>query len=210
MNPHDQLFGIYVRGSSPIHRLSVGWKYLLVLLGTIPTLLAQQWWLAVGVWLVAVGVLLVARLPLRPAFWVGPGLWLLFALLIAYHSITKHWLVGVTLAVNLYACLLLSRVLTLTTPAPVLIDALGRVARPLDWAPLRRHGLSSARFALAVALMIRSIPYLVGLFGDVRDAARARGLERHWLARVAPVVIGAVAYAHRTGDALMARGLGDE
>ncbi len=210
MNPHDQLFGLYVPGRSVIHRVGVGWKYLLVLLGTIPTLLAQQWWLAAGVLLVAVGALLVARLPARPAFWAGGGFWLLLVVLIAYHSITRHWLVGLTLAANLYACLLFSRVLTLTTPAPVLIDALVRVARPLDWAPLRRHGLSSERFGLAIALMIRSIPYLVGLFGDVRDAARARGLERHWLARVTPVVIGAVAYAHRTGEALTARGLGDE
>ena len=63
---------------------------------------------------------------------------------------------------------------------------------------------------LAVAVLVRSIPYVIASFGEVRDAARARGLDRNPLASVTPVVIQAVAYARTTGDALMARGLGDE
>ena len=33
------------------------------------------------------------------------------------------------------------------------------------------------RFGLSVGIMLRSIPFLTGAFYDVRDAARARGLE---------------------------------
>ena len=50
---------------------------------------------------------------------------------------------------------------------------------------------------------------LAGSFAEVGDAARARGLERSVRARTIPVVLSAVAYARRTGDALAARGLGD-
>ena len=93
----------------------------------------------------------------------------------------------------------------ITTPMPVLIDALVTATRPLA-----RFGASPERFGLAVAVLVRSIPYVIASFGEVRDAARARGLDRNPLASVTPVVIQAVAYARTTGDALMARGLGDE
>ena len=53
------------------------------------------------------------------------------------------------------------------------------------------------------------VPFLAGAFYDVRDAARARGLERHWVARLSPVVVRAVGFAQATGEALAARGLGE-
>jgi biotin transport system permease protein len=88
---------------------------------------------------------------------------------------------------------------------PVLLDAVVAAARPLRWV-----GLSPERFGLAVSVMLRSVPYLAGAFGDVRDAARARGLERNPMAHLTPVVVRAVGYAQATGDALAARGLGDD
>ena len=59
--------------------------------------------------------------------------------------------------------------------------------------------------------MIRSVPYLIGSIDDARDAARARGRDRNPALLLTPVVVGAVAYAERTGEALHARGLpGDD
>ncbi len=205
MSAHDQLFGSYIPTGSWVHRLPVWSKYLLVFAGTIPSLLARQWWLALVVLAVACAVLLASRIPPRVSLRLGRGFLVLLAVLVGYQAIIGQLLVGVTLATNLVACLLLSRVLTMTTPANDLVDALVSAARPLD-----RVGLSSERFGLAVALMLRSIPYLVDLFADVRTAARARGLERNWFALVTPVIVGAVAYAQRTGEALAARGLGDD
>ncbi|HNV11093.1 MAG TPA: energy-coupling factor transporter transmembrane protein EcfT [Propionibacteriaceae bacterium] len=205
MSAHDQLFGSYIPTGSWVHSLPVWSKYLLVFAGTIPSLLARQWWLALVVLAVACAVLLASRIPPRVSLRLGRGFLVLLAVLVGYQAIIGQLLVGVTLATNLVACLLLSRVLTMTTPANDLVDALVSAARPLD-----RVGLSSERFGLAVALMLRSIPYLVDLFADVRTAARARGLERNWFALVTPVIVGAVAYAQRTGEALAARGLGDD
>ena len=87
----------------------------------------------------------------------------------------------------------------------MLVDALVAAARPLE-----RLGARPERFGLAVAILIRSVPYIAGSFGEVRDAARARGLERNVATSLTPVAISAVAYARRTGDALTARGLGDD
>ncbi len=57
--------------------------------------------------------------------------------------------------------------------------------------------------------MVRSVPFIAGAFTDVRDAARARGIERNPFVLVTPVIIQTVAYARATGDALAARGLGE-
>ena len=74
-------------------------------------------------------------------------------------------------------------------------------------------GLSWVAFAIAVFGAVLTFAYcgkiLTGAFLDVRDAARARGLERHWVARLSPVVVRAVGFAQATGEALAARGLGE-
>ena len=103
---------------------------------------------------------------------------------------------------NVLLAVLAARLIIVTTRPAVLIDALVSAA---DRVPF----VDGERFGLSVGVMLRSIPYLMGAFYDVRDAARARGLERHWIARLTPVVVRAVGFAQATGDALAARGLGE-
>ncbi len=74
---------------------------------------------------------------------------------------------------------------------------------------MRVFGLSPERAGLAIAVMLRSIPVLLDAFGEVRQAAMARGRERRWFSLVTPVVIRAVGHAQATGAALAARGLGE-
>jgi biotin transport system permease protein len=135
--------------------------------------------------------------PLR-AIWI-------FLLLVACY---QWWAVSpvraLALPAGLLACIYAANLLTMTTRSEVLLDGLVAGVRPLE-----RFGADPERFALTVSLMLRSIPYLLGSLHDVRDAARARGLERSPRALVQPVIIGAVAYARQTGDALAARGLGE-
>ena len=96
---------------------------------------------------------------------------------------------------NVLAALYLARALVLTTSGPDLLDAMSRVL--------------PERVALAVALMLRSIPQILDAMGTVRDAARARGLGRNPIANLAPVIVHAIALAQATGEALVARGLGE-
>lgn len=126
-------------------------------------------------------------------------------ILALYQGLSRGWLEAFVVVGGITACLLAARALTLTTPVQALLDGVARLVRPL-----RVFGADPERFALALSIMLRSIPYLAGLFVDVREAARARGLERNPRVAVTPLVIGAVAYAHRTGEALAARGLGEQ
>ena len=95
-------------------------------------------------------------------------------------------------------------VVTATTPADRMLDALERTARPL-----RHVGLRPEILALSVALMLRTVPALVQTAAEVRDAARARGLERDARALLVPTAVRTVARARTTGEALAARGLTD-
>jgi len=95
-------------------------------------------------------------------------------------------------------------VVTTTTPVNDMLDAFIR------WiTPLRRVGVDPDRVALTIGLAIQSLPGTVALAIETREAARARGL-RHPRAYLTPFVIRVVARAHETGDALQARGIGDD
>ena len=204
MSGADRLFGVYQPRGTVIERVPAGWKYLGFLALTLPAFLVRLWWVTV-ICLVIAGILVLAtRLGLRRGLGLPRGVIALLAVLAVFQGITATWLAGFVLIGNLVLAIWASRLIVMTTPTPVLIDALVTVARPL-----RVIGLSPQRFGLAIAIMLRSIPYLMGEFTTIRQAARARGLERHLFGQITQVVIKAVAYGQTTGDAIAARGLGD-
>ncbi|WP_336660189.1 energy-coupling factor transporter transmembrane component T family protein [Leucobacter sp. USHLN153] len=106
---------------------------------------------------------------------------------------------------SLFALILAASAVTASTAIEDMTDT-------VTWAigPLRRFGAQPERVALAFSLVIRAIPTTIGIARETRDAARARGLERSPRARVVPLVIRTVAQAHATGEALAARGIGDD
>jgi biotin transport system permease protein len=198
------LFGLYIPGGSWLHRIAVGWKYLLLLALTVPVLVVAQPLPSLAGLVASLLLLATARVGLRPA-WALPGaLWVLLAVLAAYQVIVGRPDLAVVVTANLVTAVYASRLLTLTTPGPVLIDALVAALRPF-----RRLGVDPERVGLAIAIMLRSVPLLLDTFDQVRQAARARGRERNLFALVTPVVVRAVGQAQATGDALAARGLGE-
>ncbi|NVM94876.1 energy-coupling factor transporter transmembrane component T family protein [Arthrobacter wenxiniae] len=210
MRGHAHLVAGYVPGHSPVHRLPLWLKAVLLLAVAVLCLASPAVSVAAGaavttaVLLVVVAGHALAGLP-RGRLWRAVRLMLVFLVLIAAY---QWWQNGAVVAWQVVAAIvatvLASNILTATTPVDELLDGLAAVVRPLE-----RLGADPERFSLTVALMLRSIPFVIGAFSDVRDAARARGLERNLLARSLPVVIATVGYARATGEALSARGLGD-
>lgn len=198
--------GSYVPGSTAAHRMPVWAKYLLVLaVGVLPFIL-RVWWFSLGCLAAAVLIcLLVARMPARPALRLGPALWTMNALVFAYHLVFTDWRRGAVYVASLMACLYMARMLTSTTSPDALMDAIAACARP--FAVL---GAKPEKFALTVALMWTTIPYMLSAFASIRDGARARGLERSTWRFILPTVVGMVGHALELGDALRARGLGEE
>ncbi|MFV0406070.1 MAG: energy-coupling factor transporter transmembrane component T family protein [Propioniciclava sp.] len=204
MNAARAVLGIYVPGTTWWHRIDPGWKYLIFVAVTAPVVV----WGAVPVVLagVVVASILVASTgaPLRLAWGLPWGMAILLAILTTFHVLTGHPALAIRVVGIVLTALYASRVILLTTPLPRLVDALVTFL-----GPLRRVGINPERVGLAVAIFLRSVPHVAASFGEVRDAARARGVTRNPMAVVTPVVIEAVNYARTTGDALHARGLGD-
>lgn len=202
----EDYLGAYVPGSTPAHRMPVGGKYLLLMVfGVLPFML-RIWWFSVICLIISVLIsLLIAKLPRRLALRVGAPLWIMNGLVFGYQTILGDWRRGVVYVASLMACLYMSRVLTCTTSPDALMDAIAGFARIFK--PL---GASPEKFALAVTLMWATIPYLLGAMLSTRQAARARGMERSSWRFVIPVMVGIVGHALQVGDALRARGLGEE
>mgnify|MGYP001237780853 CR=1 FL=1 len=202
MNAHASLLGLYEPGEGWLFRLGTGAKYLLFLAVSIPTLAAGSWWMTTLALAVVLVLLWTSGVTPWRALRIGWVLWMLLIVMAVYHLISLNPAAAVVQSGNILVAVLAARMLTLTTSTPVLMDALARGLAPLRWVRI-----DPQQVALAVALMIRSVPYLIGSIEDARDAARARGRDRNPALLLTPVVVGAVAYAERTGEALHARGL---
>ncbi|MGN5733306.1 energy-coupling factor transporter transmembrane component T family protein [Arthrobacter psychrochitiniphilus] len=210
MRGHAFMVAGYVRGSSVIHRMPLAAKAVLLLAVAVLCLASPMISTLVGAWITSATLVavtaahFVAGLPwLR--LWRAIRMMLVFLVLIGGYQWWQHGpVVAWQVVAAIVATVLASNILTATTPVDELLDGLSALVQPLQ-----RFGADPERFSLTVALMLRSIPFVIGAFADVRDAARARGLERNLLARSLPVVIATVAYARATGEALAARGLGD-
>ena len=198
------LVGVHRPGSSVLHRLPAGVKLVALAAFSLVVVLTRGLPAAALGAAVAVALAGVARLPWRPLWRAGRGL-LLAAVVVAG---LQWWVDGPARAVetllDLVALALAALAVSATTPVNALLDTLVRALRPL-----RRLGVDPDRVALAFGLAVGGLPGTLALAVETRDAARARGL-RTPRAYLTPFVIRVVARAHETGDALHARGIGDD
>lgn len=197
------LLGHYLPGTSLIHRAPLLAKYLVVLIIGAAVLIFRIPAVGIGTLLFGVGLFALAG-PRVLRAWVAPlrQLWWIFAILGIYQAILNSPLFALSLISGMLAVIQCGRLILLTTTQSALLDGLEAAA-----APVRYIGGNPATIALAVALMLRSIPAIATSVQDLTDAAKARDIKRNPAILAAPVVINTVAYAQRTADALAARGI---
>ena len=204
MRGHGFLLANYVPGNSPIHRAPLALKFLLVFGCGLASFIIVDWRVSLAVLGGLTGLfLLTGAGPKRLWAAVRP-----LAAVLLVIGLFQWWQLGAPtgarIVLNILVCVVAASLLTATTPVQRLLDGVVKAATPF-----RRFGADPERFALTIGIMLRSIPYIAGTFADVRDSARARGLERNPRALILPVFITSVAFARQTGEALAARGLGD-
>ncbi|MBZ5737129.1 CbiQ family ECF transporter T component [Nocardioides mangrovi] len=198
------LFGVYQPGHTLLHRAWVGAKVAGLAAFSLTVVLVRSMpasWLFLAV---AALLAVVARIEprlllrsLRPVLYMGA---IFGALQWVFYGPSR----AIEAVVDLLALALAAIVVTATTQVNAMLDAFIRWIRPL-----RHVGVDPDRIALTVGLAIQALPGTVALAVETRDAARARGL-RHPRAYLTPFVIRVVARAHETGDALHARGIGED
>lgn len=196
--------GSYEPGRSLVHRAPAGVKLLiLVALGAGSLLLDRPWHVAVALAVVTLAYRLAGLGPMRMLQQLRPLLWLAVAVG-AFHVLVEGWQRAVVVVGVIAVLVLLAALVTLTSRTSALVEAGVRLLRPL-----RRIGVDPERAGLLLALSIRSVPVVVGLAHEVRDAQRARGLTGSPRAYAVPLVLRSVRHADRLGEALVARGADD-
>lgn len=201
----SDLLGLHRPGTTLLHRLGAGTKLLgLVVLGVLVVAVSGPV-TALPLVAGAAGVLAWASGGVRPVWRALRGVLLVVVLLGAWLAWAQGWERAVERMADVATLVLLATVLTTTTPIDAMLDAITRGLRPL-----RRAGVSPEGVALAFSLMLRGVPATLDLARETRDAARARGLERNPRALLVPLALRTVAHARATGQALHARGIGDD
>ncbi len=198
------MIGLYRPGSTLLHRAGAGIKLLTLLVGTTALVLVRSPpAVAVG----AVAVTLAGAVGALPpaVIWqqMRPLRWFVAAL-VPLQLWAGGWRAVVVSVGTLLVMVSAAAVVTLTTRVTAILDVIERLA-----APLRRLGVDPERIALVLALTIRAVPVLASTLDEVRDARRARGLERSPRALLVPLVVRTLRHADRLGEALAARGVDD-
>lgn len=196
--------GVYSPGSSVLHRIPAGAKLLTMVAAGVGSVFLDTVWQVSAAILVVLAGYLLARIPLLTALrQVRPLLWL--AVFVAgFHLLVSGWERAYVVVGVIAALVLLAALVTLTTRTTAMVDAVVAVCRPLH-----RVGVDPERVGLLLALAIRSVPVVVGLAEEVRDAQRARGLTASPRAFAVPLIVRSLRHADALGDALVARGVDD-
>lgn len=199
------LLGAYRPGRTVLHRMPAGAKLLGLVVASLVVTVLGGWQSSVVALAVALVLVLVSRMPGRVVARSLRGLLLVVVLLGGWLAWQSGWQRAVGTVGDLLALVILATVVTTTTPVDAMLDTITRAL-----SPLRPLGVRPERVALAFSLVLRTIPLTIALADETRDAARARGLERDLRARLTPFAIRVVADAQATGEALHARGIGDD
>ena len=196
--------GLYVPGTSVVHRAPAGLKLVVMIAAGVASVFLRAPWqvaAALTVVLLAYGV---AGLPprtvarqVRPLLWVG-------LVTAGFHLVVNGWERAVVVVGVLAVLLLLAALVTLTTRTTDLVDAVVAACRPL-----RVVRIEPERIGLVIALGVRCVPVVIGLAEGVRDAQRARGLTASPRAFAVPLIVRSLRHADALGEALAARGLDD-
>jgi biotin transport system permease protein len=198
------LTGAYVPGNSLLHRLPTGTK-LLGLAASCTVLLLLRSPVSMAVAAVVVALLFAvsgvgaaaAWAQLRPVRWFAAAL---FATQVLFVDLPT----AVSSTARVVLAVALAGLVTLTTRTSAMMACLERCLSPARWV-----GLDPFRLSLLLSLTIRSVPVIAMLATRVREAQRARGVERSVRAFAVPLVVSALRHADALGEALSARGLDD-
>lgn len=197
--------GLYLHRDSPLHVLPAGAKMLGLLAAGTGLLLSSSLPVLGAALAVTLGLYVLARLRPRE---VAPVLRLsAFVLvpLLLVHALLSGWGSALEAVLRLAVLLLLATLVSLTTRASDMLEAMERALRPLA-----RFGVNPARLGLLLSLTLRFIPLLAEWLREIQEAQRVRGLESNPIAVLVPLLVKTLRTADTLAEAIDARGFDPE
>ncbi len=193
--------GTFVPGTSWLHRAPAGAKLLALAAVAVATVFWREPWQTAILLAVTLALYPLAGLPWRVLLaQIRPLRWVL-GLLLVFQLVVTDWRAAVVVTGTMLALVLLAGLVSCTTRTTALVDVVQAASRPL-----RPLGVDPERVGLMMALGIRSVPVVIGLGREVREAQLARGLGSSPTAYAVPLVVRSLRHADRLGEALAARG----
>lgn len=197
------MIGVYVPGSSPLHRMGAGVKLVLLAASVVVVAVLPELWMTAIALGMAIALFAVAGIPWRVAVrQLVPVLWIL-AIAAPLNALFSGWESALAMSLRVSAFVALAAVVTLTTRVSAMLDAMQRALRPFG------DRIDADRIGLVLAMTVRAVPLMVEIVRAVLEARRARGAEGSMRAIAVPVVVRALQTADGMGEALIARGVDD-
>lgn len=194
--------GMYLPGDSVLHRTGPRTKMGMLLAGGVALSLTRSPWSLLIVIATQLVLLASARIPLGAATRQLRPLAPLLVIVLIAHAWLLSWEAGLLVDLRIVALVLAATTVTLTTRTSEMLDELESLMRPAKYL-----GFDPSRVALAISMAIRFVPLIGQKAHQVREAQRARGVERSFLALFVPLLVKTLQMADQTAEALEARGL---
>ena len=191
---------IYRPGDSVLHRMPAGIK--LLALALLAICVSSGGWRAAAIGGVLVGASwALARLTAADAGSALRGLVLLAAIIFVAQAFLSSPSTAALVVAKLAILVLATTLVSMTTKVADMLGVLEHVL-----APLKVVGVSAEKASFLIVLAIRFVPAIARITGEVREAQRARGLERQPFAAAVPIMIRTLREADAVSEALAARG----
>ncbi|MEQ8391738.1 MAG: energy-coupling factor transporter transmembrane protein EcfT [Thalassospira sp.] len=192
--------GLYIDGTSPLHRATAGVKILaMIALGT-GVFLIPDWPVVTAVLATVILLYPLSGFGVTLVWYqIKPILWLLvifFAVQLWIHD----WQAGLLVITRIAAIVMFASLVTLTTKTSDMLVSLERAM-----IPLKPIGVNPEKVSLAISMVLRFIPVIATVASEIRDAQRARGLDKSILAMIVPLIIRTLKMADDVADAIDAR-----
>lgn len=193
--------GLYIPRTSIIHALPAHLKLLGLMLAGVGVFATRDGVL-LGIGLaIVLSLIVLAKLPLQAIWQQFRPLLLLLLMILLLHGLWGDWDAGGIAVLRFTILVGLATIVSLTTRVSEMIEAIEQALNPLS-----RLGINSAKVSLTLALSLRLIPVLLDQMQQIREAQQARGLDRHLLALLVPLLVKTLRMADELSDALDARG----
>lgn len=193
--------GLYVHRNTPLHRWPAGVKLVVLFAAGIGVFVVSNPLWLLSLLAVVCGLFVVSRVPIRQALCQLRPAAVLIAVIFLVHGAFTSWELGFLVVLRFAVLLLMAVLVTFTTRVSDMIETLERALAPLT--PL---GVNPAKVSLTLSLALRFIPLLFDRFAEIREAQRARGLDRNIFALLMPLMIKTLKMADNLTEAIDARG----
>lgn len=192
---------LYVEGNSPMHRLSPRVKLVSLAVFGVVLFVSQNIALLSGFVLLTAVVYRTTGLPLGEGLRRLRPVFLTIAVVALFNLLFNPWQAALVPVLRLTALMLLAAAVTATTSIAAFIDEVTALARPLE----RTGFVQADDIGLALGLVLRFVPEIVGRYQAIREAHKARGLKVRPTSLLAPLIILTLRDADNVAAAIDAR-----